>query len=117
MTIRFDWFPNPIVLKSCRSYNKVTRSSSRSSLRLQGIWSPCSDQVAVGLKTHSCCMCYRALSPVSLSTPTKSSSRLMGKVSPSSSPHMSESGRKVADPGWTSPEPTTKKPLRCNNLE
>ena len=44
---------------------------------LQGIWSLCSDQVAVGLKTHSCCMCDRALSPVSLSTPTKSSSRLL----------------------------------------
>ncbi|CAN7019687.1 unnamed protein product [Brassica rapa subsp. trilocularis] len=45
--------------------------------RLQGIWSLCSDQVAVGQKTHSCCMCDRALSPVSLSTPTKSSSRLL----------------------------------------
>ncbi|CDY25679.1 BnaA04g27650D [Brassica napus] len=31
----------------------------------------------VGQKTHSCCMCDRALSPVSLSTPTKSSSRLL----------------------------------------
>ena len=42
--------------------------------RLQGIWSLCSDQVAVGLKTHSCCMCDSALSPVSLSTPIKTSS-------------------------------------------
>ncbi|CDY61337.1 BnaCnng37730D [Brassica napus] len=75
--------------------------------RLQGIWSLCSDQVAVGLKTHSCCMCDRALSPVSLSTPIKTSS----------SSHLSESGSKAADPVGTSPEPTTKKPMRCTNLE
>ncbi|KAL0707612.1 hypothetical protein Bca4012_074038 [Brassica carinata] len=56
--------------------------------RLQGIWSLCSDQVAVGLKTHSCCMCDRG-----------------------------ESGSKAADPVGTSPEPTTKKPMRCTNLE
>ncbi|CAF1934241.1 unnamed protein product [Brassica napus] len=74
--------------------------------RLQGIWSLCSDQVAVGLKTHSCCMCDRALSPVSLSTPIKTSS----------SSHLSESGSKAADPVGTSPEPTTKKPMRCTNL-
>ncbi|WZZ51191.1 hypothetical protein YC2023_051298 [Brassica napus] len=75
--------------------------------RLQGIWSLCSDQVAVGLKTHSCCMCDRALSPFSLSTPIKTSS----------SSHLSESGSKAADPVGTSPEPTTKKPMRCTNLE
>ncbi|KAL0876440.1 hypothetical protein Bca101_026145 [Brassica carinata] len=113
-----DVHPNDGIKKFKSSvYSNVTRSSSRSSLRLQGIWSPCSEQVAVGLKTHSCCMCDRALSPISLSTPTKSSSRLMGKVSSSLSPHMSESGSKAADPDWTLLEPTTKKPLRCNNLK
>ncbi|KAG2315317.1 hypothetical protein Bca52824_018439 [Brassica carinata] len=76
--IRFDWSPNPIVLKSCRSYNKVRW------LCLQ-----------IGFEGYE-----KQL-----------------EVSPSSSPHMSESGSKAADPGWTSPEPTTKKPLRCNNLE
>ncbi|CAH8392664.1 unnamed protein product [Eruca vesicaria subsp. sativa] len=75
------------------------RDAARGNLsRLQGILSPCYDQVAVGLKTHSCCMCDRAVSPVSLSTPTKSSSRLVENVSPSSSPHLSESGSKAADP-------------------
>nr|VDC66703.1 unnamed protein product [Brassica rapa] len=48
-----NWFANPIVLKVMSLIQQV------------------------GLKTHSCCMCDRALSPVSLSTPTKSSSRLL----------------------------------------
>ncbi|KAG2276931.1 hypothetical protein Bca52824_059486 [Brassica carinata] len=65
------------------------REAARGHLsRLQGIWSPCSDQVAVELNTHSCCMCGRT-----------------------------HSCCKAADSVGTSPEPTTKKPVRCNNLE
>ncbi|KAG2327821.1 hypothetical protein Bca4012_036841 [Brassica carinata] len=40
-----------------------------------------------------------------------------GKVSPSSSPQLSESGSRAAEPVGISPEPTTKKSRRCNNLE
>ncbi|KAG2271796.1 hypothetical protein Bca52824_066351 [Brassica carinata] len=38
-------------------------------------------------------------------------------IKTSSSSHLSESGSKAADPVGTSPEPTTKKPMRCTNLE
>ncbi|CAN6909499.1 unnamed protein product, partial [Brassica oleracea] len=84
-----NWFPNPIVLKvmsliqqgemalSANRFQRLREVARGHLSRLQGIWSLCSDQVAVGLKTHSCCMCDRALGPVSLSTSTKSSSRLL----------------------------------------
>lgn len=86
--------------KSCRTHNKVRClclqigfEGYEKQLEVifqdsNGIWSPCSDQVAVELNTHSCCMCGRT-----------------------------HSCCKAADSVGTSPEPTTKKPVRCNNLE
>ncbi|CAN6901860.1 unnamed protein product [Brassica oleracea] len=85
----FSFRLNPIVLKvmsliqqgekalSANRFQRLREVARGHLSRLQRIWSLCSDQVAVGLNTHSCCMCDRALSPVSLSTPTKSSSRLL----------------------------------------
>ncbi|CAF1728759.1 unnamed protein product [Brassica oleracea var. botrytis] len=71
-----------------QSFSKLREAARGHLSRLQGIWSPCSDQVAVELNTHSCCMCGRT-----------------------------HSCCKAADSVGTSPEPTTKKPVRCNNLE
>ncbi|KAF2595529.1 hypothetical protein F2Q68_00009144 [Brassica cretica] len=98
--IHFDWFPNPVVLKVmshtqqgemslfANRFRRLREAGRGHLSRLQGIWSSCSDQVAVELNTHSCCMCGRT-----------------------------HSCCKVADSVGTSPEPTTKKPVRCNNLE
>ncbi|KAH0857844.1 hypothetical protein HID58_086105 [Brassica napus] len=98
--IHFDWFPNPVVLKVmshtqqgemslfANRFRRLREAARGHLSRLQGIWSPCSDQVAVELNTHSCCMCGRT-----------------------------HSCCKAADSVGTSPEPTTKKPVRCNNLE
>ncbi|CAN6857855.1 unnamed protein product [Brassica oleracea] len=71
-----------------QSFSKLREAARGHLSRLQGIWSPCFDQVAVELNTHSCCMCGRT-----------------------------HSCCKAADSVGTSPKPTTKKPVRCNNLE
>ncbi|CAN6866279.1 unnamed protein product [Brassica oleracea] len=71
-----------------QSFSKLREAARGHLSRLQGIWSPCSDQVAVEINTHSCCMCGRT-----------------------------HSCCKAVDSVGTSPEPTTKKPVTCNNLE
>ncbi|KAG2264988.1 hypothetical protein Bca52824_072067 [Brassica carinata] len=92
-----NWFPNPIVLKvmSLIQQGEMALSANRFQ-RLR--------EVARGHLSRLQGICFFVyLHKVIIKT--------------SSSSHLSESGSKAADPVGTSPEPTTKKPMRCTNLE